>query len=83
MPIYVYKAKNTKKACSYCRQGFEILQKTNDAILCHCPKCGASIDRVFAPFAQGYSKTGFDSKAKEKGFHKLKRVDKGKYEKLY
>jgi len=48
-----------------------------------CPECGSEVEKVFSPFSLGSSKTGFDRKAMEKGFHKLKRVDKGKYEKLY
>ena len=83
MPIYVYKTKDEGKGCGYCRQGFELLQRLNDKPLKKCPKCGALLRRGIPNFALGFSETGLNIKAKEKGFHKLKRVDKGKYEKLY
>lgn len=83
MPIYVYKTKDREKGCRHCRQGFELLQRLNDKPLKKCPKCGALLRRVISNFALGFSGTDLDIKAKEKGFHKLKRVDKGKFEKLY
>ena len=83
MPIYVYKAKSRSQACAYCRQGFEILQNMRDKPLSCCPRCGNPLEKLFAPFSGGYSKTGMDRRAKERGFHKLKRVDKDKYQKLY
>ena len=82
MPIYSYKLKG-KKACKYCRGGFEIVQKISEKPLTSCPKCGAKVVKVFLGFSLGFSQTGLDRRAKEKGFHKLKKVDKGKYEKLY
>ncbi len=81
MPIYVYKA--VKKGCPYCKEGFEVFQKVDDAPITECPKCKSQVKRVFSQFSIGFSKTSFERKAKEKGFHKLKRVDKGKYEKIY
>ncbi|UCC95266.1 MAG: hypothetical protein JSW40_00535 [Candidatus Omnitrophota bacterium] len=83
MPLYLYQAKDKKKSCAYCRKEFQILQKANDKSLSQCPRCGAPIQKIFAPFSSGHSKTGLDRRAKDKGFHKLKKVDKGKYEKLY
>lgn len=83
MPIYIYKVKDKKKGCNYCKKGFELLQKVNDKPLKKCPKCGTFIEKVFSTFSLGFAKTTLDRKAKEKGFHKLKRVDKGKFEKLY
>ncbi|MCD6134565.1 MAG: hypothetical protein J7J25_03490 [Candidatus Omnitrophica bacterium] len=82
MPIYCYRAKEREKSCEYCRQGFEIFEKKR-AVLKYCPRCGNEVVKVYAPFSVGFSRSGFDQKAKEKGFHKLKRVDKGKYEKIY
>jgi putative FmdB family regulatory protein len=81
MPLYTYKAE--KKGCKFCKEGFEYLQNINERPLEKCPKCNQSVFKVFTGFSLGASKTGFDQKAKEKGFHKLKRVDKGKYEKVY
>ena len=82
MPIYLYKAKG-KKGCSHCLGGFEVLQKLRDAALDACPECGHTIRKVIGGFSVGFSKTHLDRRAKEKGFHKLKKVDKGKYEKMY
>ena len=82
MPIYLYRAEG-KKRCSYCRRGFEVLQKLADASLNACPKCGGAVRKVIGGFSIGFSKTHLDRRAKEKGFHKLKKVDKGKYEKMY
>jgi putative FmdB family regulatory protein len=83
MPIYIYRVKAGKKGCKFCREGFEILQGINDERLKNCPECGAEVERVFSKFSVGSSRTGFDRRARDKGFHKLKKVDKGTYEKLY
>ena len=83
MPIYIYKAKDGGAGCGFCRNGFEILQNIKDESLKKCPRCGADVAKVLSGFFTGTSKTGLDTRAKEKGFHKLKKVDKGKYEKLY
>ncbi len=83
MPIYEYRSKSKDSNCDFCRGGFEVLQKSGDKPLEKCPKCGAQVVRVFSGFSLGFSKTDLDRKAKEKGFHKLKKVDRGKYEKLY
>ncbi len=83
MPIYKYQAKNKSEGCSYCRNGFEILQNINDKSLKVCPECGSEVRKVFSEFSLGFSKTELDREAKEKGFHKLKKIDKNKYRKLY
>ncbi|MFH1771237.1 MAG: zinc ribbon domain-containing protein [Candidatus Omnitrophota bacterium] len=83
MPVYIYKAKNKEKSCNFCRDNFEVIQKMSDSPLHNCPECGSEVGKVFSGFSLGESKTGFDRKAKDQGFHKLKKVDKGKYEKLY
>lgn len=83
MPIYNYKPAVEGKGCDYCKDSFEVLQKVNDEPLKNCPKCEESVTRVWTEFSVGFSKSNFDHRAKEKGFHKLKKVDKGKYEKLY
>ena len=83
MPIYTYQAVEKNKSCSYCKDGFEHLQKIKDKALKYCPECKAKVQKIISNFSLGFSKSGFDQKAKSKGFHKLKRVDKGKYEKLY
>jgi len=83
MPIYQYRVQNETQGCEYCRKGFELMRPINSRPLRDCPVCGARVKKVISSFSSGFSKTSLDSRAKEKGFHKLKRVDKGKYEKLY
>ena len=83
MPIYVYRVANGEKGCSYCSKKFQVMQKISEKPLRECPKCKKPVNKTFSSFSSPTSKTTFDRKAKEKGFHKLKRVDKGKYEKLY
>jgi len=83
MPVYQYIAQDESKGCDTCRSGFEIKQGVNDEPLATCPECGDAIRKVFPNVVIGPSKTGLDRRAKESGFHKLKKVDKGKYEKLY
>ena len=83
MPIYRYKTKEGKRGCRFCKEGFEISQGVNDKPIKVCPQCGAEVRKIISEFSLGLSKTGLDRKAKQKGFHKLKKVDKGKYEKLY
>ncbi len=82
MPVYVYRA-SSDKSCDYCRNGFEVRHGINFPDLKVCPECGAVVSKVFLPFSIGCSNTSLDRRAMEHGFHKLKRVDKGKYEKLY
>ena len=83
MPIYEYKTADEEKGCKYCRPSFEFFQNLNDAVLAQCPKCSAAVKRIISAPAVGSSKTTLDQRAKDSGFHKLKKVDKGKYEKLY
>jgi len=83
MPIYQYKVKGKMEGCEYCHRGFEVVQPINSRPLRDCPVCGSPVEKVISSFSLGFSESSLDSKAKEKGFHKLKKVDKGKYEKLY
>ena len=83
MPIYVYEAKDEKLACGRCRGGFEVSQSINDAKLESCPDCGAPILRVIQAPGLGHSKTDLNYRAKRAGFHSLKRVGRGEYEKMY
>lgn len=83
MPIYVYEAKDEKLACGRCRGGFEVSQSINDAKLESCPDCGAPIIRVIQAPGLGHSKTDLNYRAKRAGFHSLKRVGRGEYEKMY
>lgn len=83
MPIYRYIAVDRAKSCPNCMRGFEVLQKTTDQSVGTCPKCGRPVHRCISTFAVGISKSGVDNKAKQKGFHKLKRLGRGEFEKVY
>ncbi len=83
MPIYVYEAKEEEKGCAACRHGFELAQSLKDEKLTACPHCGASVYRVIQPAGLGHSKTDLHYRAKRAGFHTLKKVGKGEYEKMY
>ncbi len=83
MPIYEYQARDTKKACSHCREPFEVLQKLSEHALAVCPSCGAAISKIISAPRVGSSQSNFDDRAKSAGFHKLKKVSKGEYEKQY
>jgi putative FmdB family regulatory protein len=83
MPIYEYQSSDEHQSCEYCRDGFEALQKISDAPLQVCPQCGATVIKLISAPAVGASKSGFDDRAKSAGFHKLKKVSTGEYEKMY
>ena len=83
MPLYVYEAKNPKTGCAKCAAGFEVMQSLKDPKLTKCPDCSAEIVRVIQAPALAHSKTDLHYRAKRAGFHTLKRVSKGEYEKLY
>lgn len=83
MPLYVYEAKDAEKSCAKCRGGFEVTQSISDARLESCPECGAPVFRVIQAPGLGHSKTDLHYRAKRAGFHTLKRVSKGEYEKMY
>ena len=83
MPIHEYICSSEGKGCDYCRAGFEQLEKIGQASLTSCPKCGAPVERRISAPRVGGSKTGFDDRAKAAGFHKLKKLGKGEYEKQY
>ena len=48
MPIYEYQAVNREKACPNCRQAFEVLQGTHEAVLSACPDCGNRVKKVIS-----------------------------------
>ncbi len=83
MPIYEYEATDERRSCDFCRAGFEELRRLSDPPLAACPQCGAPVRKKISASAVGGSTSGFDSKAKNAGFHKLKRLGKGEYEKQY
>lgn len=83
MPTYVYEAKDPARACATCRASFEVVQHLADAALTVCPQCGAPIYRVIQAPGLAHSKTDLNYRAKRAGFHTLKRVGRGEYEKIY
>ena len=83
MPVYVYEAKDQGRSCGRCRGGFEISQSIHDPKLERCPDCGAPILRVIQAPGLGHSKTDLNYRAKRAGFHSMKRIGKGEYEKMY
>jgi putative FmdB family regulatory protein len=83
MPIYEYQAASGKHACPYCRERFERLQRLSDPPLTNCPACGSELRKLISAPAVGGSKSNFDDRAKSAGFHKLKKLGKGEYEKEY
>jgi len=84
MPIYVYKAKDHTRPCDCdcCRGGIEVWHKPG-AALQRCPICGRTVEKAISSFFIGLSRTGLDQRAREKRFHKLKRLGEGEYEKIY
>ena len=83
MPIYEYQAKDPAKGCPHCQKPFEVLQSIKDAALTTCPACSAPVHKLISAPQVGASQSGFDDRAKSAGFHKLKKVSKGEYEKQY
>jgi hypothetical protein len=41
------------------------------------------VQRLISAISIGYSKSGFDRRAREAGFTKLQRIGRGEYEKKY
>ena len=83
MPLYAYEAKEPEKSCAKCREGFSVQQHLSEPKLEKCPDCGAPVVRIVCAPAIGHSKTDLHYRAKRAGFHTLKRVSKGEYEKIY
>ena len=83
MPQYVYEACDAKNSCHVCKVGFEISQSIHDEKLDHCPYCRNPVFRVIQAPGLTHSKTDLHYRAKRAGFHTLKKVDNGTFEKLY
>ena len=83
VPTYEYECDDPQRACERCRDGFEMLRRLADPPLTACPHCGAPVRKRFSLPSIGASQSSFDDKAKRGGFHKLKRLGKGEYEKQY
>lgn len=83
MPVYDYRARDPQAGCEHCRDSFEAVRSLTQAPLRNCPWCGAEVVKLITAPAIGRSKSKLDDRAKAAGFHKLKRVDRGAFEKLY
>lgn len=83
MPIREYQAGNPEKGCNYCRNRFERLERLNEPPISKCPQCGVELVRLVSAPRVGVSSSGADDRAKRAGFHKLKKISRGEYEKIY
>ena len=81
MPLYEYKAKGN--GCSFCKDGFEWIQKADSEPLTHCPKCGAEVVRVISLFNPSKQKPTreilSDKNLARHGFTKLVNEGSGKF----
>jgi putative FmdB family regulatory protein len=81
MPIYEYQASESPH-CDYCVNGFELLRKTSDPELEHCPGCNAPVTRKVSAPNLGASGPSLDARNIEKhGFTQYRKSGKGVYEK--
>ena len=83
MPIREYQTGNPEMGCSICRNRFERIERLNAPAVLKCPQCGAELVRLISAPSVGASQAGADDRAKRAGFHKLKKISKGEYEKIY
>jgi len=83
MPIREYQSGNPEKGCNICRDRFERIERLSEPPLLKCPQCGAELIRLISAPSVGASQTGGDDRAKRAGFHKLKKISRGEYEKIY
>ncbi len=83
MPIREYQVQAPDRGCAQCRRPFEQFERLSQPPLAKCPQCGAPVARLISVPAVGASRSGFDARAKAGGFHKLKKLGHGEYEKQY
>lgn len=83
MPIYEFQAATQDKCCEYCSNNFEQIMRISDPPVLVCPRCGNPVVKQISAPSVGASKSGFDARAKAGGFHKLQKLSKGEYEKVY
>lgn len=86
MPIYEYAPEDGKKACDFCRDGFEAKQSMSEAPLEKCPECGAPVKRTIFPVGIATNKPSkkllSDQNLKKHGFTKLVNEGEGKFRKI-
>lgn len=83
MPIYEYQVKDGHKGCAKCSKPFEVMQALSEPPLQYCPHCGSPLKKLISAPSIGASMSSLDDRAKHAGFHKLKRLGKGEFEKQY
>ncbi len=83
MPLRDYICADEARSCPHCRKGFEALEHAGATPLLTCSRCGAPIVRKISAPRVPPTKGSFLDRAKRAGFHQLKRVDKGTYEKQF
>ena len=83
MPIREYIASDAAAGCDRCRAGFEQLEAIAAPARQKCPHCGAPVARQISAPNVGGSRSGLDDRAKRAGFHKLKKLGRGEYERQY
>jgi len=83
MPIREYQGMRPDQGCDQCRMPFERLERMQEQALTVCPACGQPVDRLISAPSVGASQSGLDHRAQSGGFHKLKRLGRGEYEKVY
>jgi len=84
MPTYVYRVEDPKgSSCSFCADGFELIQKIADPLLTQCPNCASPVVQVITPPAIVGSGTHLlkEKNLGEKGFTQYRKIAKGHYEK--
>ena len=83
MPTYEYEACDSRRSCSRCIDGFDLIRSLRDPPVVECPACGSPVRKRIAAPSIGRSLSSLDNRAKSAGFSKLKRLGKGEYEKQY
>ena len=76
MPLYQYTHAEDPGACE---EPFEVLAR-RDEVVTTCPRCGRPVRKIPAAFTAAKNVLS-TSNIKEKGFQRLRRRDKGVYEK--
>ena len=83
MPLREYNCVMEAAGCAYCRPGFEQLEAAAAVQLAACPRCGAPLERRLSAPAVPSPRGTLRDRAQRAGFHQLKRVDRGTYEKQF
>ena len=87
MPLYTYENKHQDNHCTYCLDGFDVMQKMADPEFTHCSYCGCEVKKVIKASHIKTGATGSpDSTLSEKNiakndFTQYRKVGKGQYEK--